>query len=123
VAYWAEQRQATLVPGLGIAAFPAISWVVGHILMSVGAPLAVLDSLAPAHRDRRLLGRGGTVVTAVLAIAAALLIRADSVRLSGEPGSARTSIAVLSVSWLLVSHREDRGGSPESPSTDHRLAG
>jgi hypothetical protein len=102
VSYWAEQRRATLVPGLGVAVFPMISWVAGHVLMSVAAPLAVLDSLAPGHRGRPLLGRGGIVVTAVLAVAAALLIRSDAVVLSGEPGAARTAIVVVAVLALVI---------------------
>ncbi|MEU4235889.1 hypothetical protein [Actinoplanes sp. NPDC026619] len=129
IAYWAEQRRATLVPGLGVAAFPAISWVAGHILMSVGAPLAVLDCLAPAHRDRRLLGRVGIVVTAVPAIGVALLIRSDAVHLTGEPGAARTSIVAVAVLALValaltpVGRRVVPGRARPAPAWTIALAG
>jgi hypothetical protein len=47
IAYWTDMRQAILVEPLGISVYSAISWVSGHILMSIGAPLALLDALAP----------------------------------------------------------------------------
>ena len=114
IAYWDELRQGTIVTRLGIAVFPAMSWVVGHIFMSIGAPLAVLDALAPRHRGRPLLGPFGIAVTAVLCVLAAFLIRGDSVRLYGQPGLTRT-LAVLAVVVAFAVLALSRAGRPAKP--------
>ncbi|SCL36502.1 hypothetical protein GA0074692_4368 [Micromonospora pallida] len=111
VAYWDELRQGTLVAELGIAVFPTTSWVAGHVFMSVSAPLAVLDTLAPRHRGRPLLGPVGIVVTAALCVLAALLIRNDTVRLYGQPGPTR-NLVVLTAVVMLVALALTRVGRP-----------
>ncbi|WP_052809880.1 hypothetical protein [Streptomonospora alba] len=74
VPYWEELRRPTLIEPLGVAAGPTLGWVTGHVLMSVGAPLALLHALAPQQRGRPLLGRTGiAVVTGLGAVAAALV--------------------------------------------------
>jgi hypothetical protein len=102
IPYWNDMRQATLIGPLGISAHPTISWVCGHVLMSVGAPLALLDALAPRHRRRPLLGRPGIVVVSVLWVAAALLVRSDAVQMYGYRPSLAQSLAVLAAVVLLA---------------------
>ncbi|TDC61209.1 hypothetical protein E1258_12335 [Micromonospora sp. KC207] len=114
IAYWDELRQGTFVAELGIAVFPTMSWVAGHVFMSVGAPLAVLEAFASRHRGRPLLGPVGTVVTAGLCVLAALLIRADSVRLYGQSGLTRT-LVVLAVIVALGLLALTRAGQPIEP--------
>ncbi|MCE1180330.1 MAG: hypothetical protein LWW86_15055 [Micrococcales bacterium] len=75
VPYWDELRRGTLISGLGFAAFPVMSWVGGHMLFSIGAPLALLDALTPQHRGRPLLGRIGLIVVTGLCLIAAASIR------------------------------------------------
>ena len=77
IAYWDDLREATLLGPLGFAAFPVLSWVTGHVVYSIGAPIVLLDALAPSQRGRPLLGRTGLVVVAALSVGAALLIRSD----------------------------------------------
>jgi hypothetical protein len=102
IAYWTDMRQATLVEPLGISVYSAISWVSGHILMSIGAPLALLDALAPHQRQRPLLGRPGIVVVSVLCVLAALAIRNDALTTHKPAVSLAQSLAVLAVVALLV---------------------
>lgn len=59
IPYWSSLRDPTLISGLGVSVFPTLAWTTGHIMMSVGAPLALLNALAPAHRGKPLLGRLG----------------------------------------------------------------
>ncbi|GGM02750.1 MULTISPECIES: hypothetical protein [Micromonospora] len=99
IAYWDELRQGTLVHGLGVAAFPAMSWVAGHVLMSVGAPLAVFHVLAPRHRGRPLLGPVGIVLIGLLSALVALLIRSDTDR-QYHPGLASTLVVIAIVVTL-----------------------
>lgn len=77
VAYWAELREPTLVGAAGFSAYATFSWVLGHVMMSVGAPLAIHSGLAPRHAGRPLLGRVGTVVTLALLALVAVAIHAD----------------------------------------------
>lgn len=102
--------------------FPAMSWVAGHVFMSIGAPLAVLDTLVPRHRGRPLLGPVGITVTAVLCILAALLIRDDTVRLHGQLGPAET-LTVLATVITLVALALTRVGRPVKPGDRQPIPG
>lgn len=75
--YWSELREPTLIAPLGISAFTTVSWTVGHAMMSVGAPLALLYSLAPAHRGRPLLGKVGLSVMLIAASVVATAVHQD----------------------------------------------
>lgn len=77
VPYWRELRSSTLLQPLGLAVYPLLSWVSGHVIYSIAAPLAILDALAPGHRGRPLLGKVGITVVAALALTAAALIHLD----------------------------------------------
>ncbi len=56
--YWDDIMSSTLIGG--VSAYALTTWVLGHALMSVGAPLAVVEGLLPAGRDRPWLGRTGS---------------------------------------------------------------
>lgn len=102
VADWDQMRQPTLLAPLGISAYTTLTWVSGHILMSIGAPLAVLDGLAPQYRNRPLLGRWGIVALSVLWVLAATFIRSDGVRMYHYRPSVTQTVAVAAVVVLLV---------------------
>lgn len=95
IAYWDELRGGTLIGSLGFAVFPVLSWVTGHMVFSIGAPLALLDALAPQHRGRSLLGRPGLVVVVALSLTAALLIRNDSEYASSDPTGTQVGLSLL----------------------------
>ena len=65
IEYWDELWAPTVVPGLGVSAAAGWSFVTGHLVWSVAAPIAVVESLAPAQRTTPWLGRLGVAVTAV----------------------------------------------------------
>lgn len=94
IALWDQTLASTLVWGISVAA--VTNWMVGHVLMSIGAPLAVVDALLPAGRGRRWLGVGGIVVLSVLCVAVAAAIHADS------SATAQTSPLRYSVSLAVA---------------------
>jgi len=102
IAYWDDLRAGTLLEPLGFAAYPVLSWVTGHTVFSIGAPLALLDALAPRHRGRPLLGRPGLVVVATLCLAAALLIRYDPEQAGSDPTAPQAWISLLAALGLAA---------------------
>lgn len=120
VPYWAELREATLIPGMQVSAFATLSWVIGHMMMSVGAPLAVLYALAPAHRGRPLLGRVGIPVTLVALSVIAVQLHIDGREIFDfTPTAAQlvpATLLVVTIAVLAVSPL----GAPVSGSGTHR---
>ena len=114
IAYWDDLRAGTLLPGLGFAAFPVLSWVTGHVVFSIAAPLALTDALAPGHRGRPLLGRWGLCLVTALCVTAALLIRFDPEYDSAQATAVRTAV-VLVVALALAVLALSRLGLPLSP--------
>lgn len=102
VPYWAELREPTLIEPLGVSVAATLSWTAGHVMMSVGAPLALLYALAPAHRGRPLLGKIGIPLTLACAAVIALAVHQDGQHAYGYTLSAGRAIAVLAVVVLLV---------------------
>lgn len=110
VAYWEQLRTPTLVGPLGISAFTTLTWVVGHVALSIGAPLAVHRAVAPSTRDRPLLGRWGITVTAVLWALTAALIHTDGRRIYGHgPSAGQATVVLLVVAALVAAGMSDLG--------------
>ncbi len=59
----------------GVGWYAVVTWVGGHVLMSVGAPIAVAQALA--RRPGPWLGRLGITVTVVAFVLVALLVHRD----------------------------------------------
>lgn len=95
VPYWAELREPTMIPGLDVSAFATISWATGHMMMSVGAPLALLYALAPAHRGRPLLGWVGIPALVAAGTVIAVQIHIDGRGIFGLTPSAGQMIPVV----------------------------
>ncbi|WBB65342.1 hypothetical protein [Micromonospora sp. WMMD812] len=69
---------ATLVPGLGFSLRQAFDYVGNHIVLSICAPIVLVESyLGKARRLRPWLGRPGLVVVTLLWLAGSLLIFSD----------------------------------------------
>ncbi|QSB15392.1 hypothetical protein JQS43_03255 [Natronosporangium hydrolyticum] len=115
IGYWREMRQATLIEPLGMSAHPTTSWVAGHVLMSVAAPVALVSALAPQHRGKPLLGRVGITVTVGCFLVAALLIRDDAISMYDYQPSLAQSAAVGGAVAVLSMLAFTRLGKPVSP--------
>ncbi|MDG4807410.1 hypothetical protein O7634_11685 [Micromonospora sp. WMMD1120] len=75
----AAADEATVVPGLGFSAGQAIDFVGNHVVLTICAPIVLVESFLGA--DRRLrpwLRRPGLVVVGVLYLLGSLLIFSDS---------------------------------------------
>jgi hypothetical protein len=75
IGYWDEIMGSTRVGRFSV--YAVTSWVLGHVVMSVGAPLVVVEALLPEGRARPWLGRLGLVVLALLGAAVAFLVHID----------------------------------------------
>ncbi|PWU54891.1 hypothetical protein DLJ47_11430 [Micromonospora sp. S4605] len=70
--------EATRVPGLGFSARQAVDYVGNHVLLSICAPIALVESyLGAGRRLRPWLGRPGLAVVALLYLAGSALIFSD----------------------------------------------
>ena len=91
---WGDIRGVTIA---GVSVLALSSWALGHVVMSVAAPLAVVEALLPSGRGQSWLGWFGIVVLTVLAVGVAVLIHVD------EDGTdAETSFAKYALSLALA---------------------
>ncbi len=77
---WEETVRATYVAPLGIPAFPAQNFIVGHVLFSFCAPIAIAEAIRPEIAHRPWLGRPGFIVAVGAWLAAAALILNDALK-------------------------------------------
>lgn len=77
IAYWDQLWSPTAIPGIGVSAFAAWTFVLGHVVFSLAAPIAIIESLSGRHRHEPWLSRVGLVIVATLAVAGALAVWAD----------------------------------------------
>lgn len=108
---WDDIWSPTAVPVLGISVYALIAFTLGHALMSIGVPIALVDALAPKVRGRSLVGRKGLVVAVILWLASAALIHSDSRGPDSTPHPAQVA-AVLAVAVALVLIARSRLGKP-----------
>lgn len=101
VAGWSQIVGAARVSGISV--FALASWVGGHVALSIGAPLLLVDAAVPDVRGRPLLRRWGTAVTVVCAVAVAVAVHTDPER-SGvlHTSPTRYAVAAAVVLGLLV---------------------
>ncbi|WP_211234730.1 hypothetical protein [Glycomyces arizonensis] len=92
---WEATREATLIPGLGISALNAFTFVGGHVIFSFAAPVAVAEAWSPRRAEASWLGPIGIAVTACAYAATAAMIIAD-------PESRSAGTAQLVVSGAIV---------------------
>jgi hypothetical protein len=72
---WGDILGVTAVSGVSVIA--VTSWVAGHVVMSIGAPLAIVETLLPRGRDRSWLGPIGLAVVGLLGLSVAVLIHLE----------------------------------------------
>jgi hypothetical protein len=74
---WEQSLRATYIGPLGLSAFNAVGFVVGHVVYSFCAPIAVAEAWRPAAARTPWFGPRGIVVAAVLYLLAAGLVLRD----------------------------------------------
>lgn len=133
ISFWADVVEPTRIEALGISVFPLLTWVLGHVVLSTAAPIALVESLAGRDlASRPWVGRPWLVVMAILFLGIAALVRVDEQALWGaDPSVAQTTVAALGCLGLLVlglagarlSARGTRGSTPWPPWAVALLAG
>lgn len=92
---WAELREPTLIPALGISMFMLHAFVMGHVLFSFAAPIALAEAWIPERAGRPWLGRIGSVAAALAYVLVAAMILSDA-------GSRTGSVAQLIGAGVVV---------------------
>jgi hypothetical protein len=91
---WGDIRGVTIA---GVSVLALSSWALGHVVMSVGAPLVVVEALLPNGRGRPWLSWFGITVLSALAVGVAALIHFDE-----EGPDAETSLAKYTLSLAFA---------------------
>lgn len=108
-------QEVTPVPALGISAYHAISFVIGHAVWSIGVPIAIVEIMTPSRRTVPWLGRGGLAVTGGLYLFGCWIILQD--HLINEQFLAATGqLAGAAVTALLLIVIAFLKGKPSVPS-------
>ncbi|CAM3910558.1 hypothetical protein NOGI109294_18255 [Nocardiopsis gilva] len=109
---WQETRQATLIPALGIGATNAYNFIVGHVIYSFAAPVALAEAWVPRRARQPWLGPIGTVVAVLAYGGAAALILSDPESRSGTPPQLAVSagmVAAFIAAAALIGRRRASG--------------
>lgn len=116
---WEQSRQATLIPALGISAFSALNFVVGHVIYSFGAPVAIVEAWRPHRAHQPWLGTVGIVFAAAAYLATAAMIISDPESRSGSPVQLMISglliVSLILSASLLGRRRRARSAPPSGP--------
>jgi hypothetical protein len=110
--YWDDLREPTFLPCCGTSAYMLLTFVGGHVLGSIAAPIAMAESWWPDRAPRPWLGPVGLGALAVLWAAGSAFILVDqlsstSARLS-RPELGGTVVAVLLLVVVAVTRRRPR---------------
>ncbi|MDA0184067.1 hypothetical protein OJ997_27410 [Solirubrobacter phytolaccae] len=75
---WEESYRATAIEPLGVSAYMLQNFLLGHIVYSFCAPIALVEAMCPSVARRPWLGRAGIVVATGLWLLVAGAIFADA---------------------------------------------
>jgi hypothetical protein len=78
IPYWADMSGPTYVAPIGLSVYLLLLFVGGHVVLSIGSPVALVETLAPRRRREPWLGPVAIVVVALLYLAASALVLQDS---------------------------------------------
>ncbi|GAB4084043.1 hypothetical protein GCM10028784_06730 [Myceligenerans cantabricum] len=114
---WEETREATLVPGLGLSAFNAYNFIVGHIVFSFGAPVAIAEAWRPDKATEPWLGPFGTVLAALAYGGAVAIVLSDPESRTATPTQLVVSAGLVLglLAAAAVVGRRLRGRTRTSP--------
>lgn len=107
IAFWPGIMAPTWVDAWGVSVGAALGWTLGHVITSIGAPIAVVEALWPGVRGRPLVGRVGLSVTLVLWLAVSVLVHVEvggTYRPVPSPGQ-YLAVALLGLTLVLAALR------------------
>ncbi|MEU5153076.1 hypothetical protein [Glycomyces sp. NPDC021274] len=100
--YWQELVGPTWIPGFGFAASTALTFVLGHMIMSFAAPIALVEGLGSRSADRPWLRPFGLVVTMLLYLAGAWVVLDWHYRTETDHASAGQLAGAGAVAVVLI---------------------
>ena len=117
IPYWDDITVPTAIEPLGISVYTALTFVGGHVVLSFGAPIAIVEGLAGSAGRRPWLGRVGLAVTTLFYLAAAGLVLGDHLNSEADHASAAqvsvtAAVVVLLVGAALATRRWPLGWTP-----------
>ncbi|GGD96547.1 hypothetical protein [Paenibacillus nasutitermitis] len=103
-----ESQKVTPIPALGISAYNAMAFVMGHVIWSIGVPIAIVEMLTPARMTAPWLGKVGLSVTGGLYLVGCAIvfnfIYADEKFLASPGqliGAAAVSLMFIAIAFSL----------------------
>ncbi|WP_051274579.1 hypothetical protein [Cellulomonas sp. URHD0024] len=100
---WATGRALTLIPPLGVAGAFALNFLVGHVVWSIGAPIALVETFDRRPGPRQpWLGLSGTTALVVLWVLASVVVSQDIRDSGSDQASTGQLLGAVAVAALLV---------------------
>lgn len=78
IPYWDDMSEPTYLAPVGLSVYLALTFVGGHVILSIGSPIALVETLAPRRRREPWLGPVALWVCALLYAAASALVLKDA---------------------------------------------
>lgn len=121
---WEATREATLISALGVSAFNAYNFLLGHVIFSFGAPVAVAEAWRPDRARDPWLGPVGIGVALLAYAGVAALIVSDPESHSGsvtQLAVAAGVVVTLAIGAVIVGVRGARKPTVQTPSEPRLL--
>lgn len=99
---WEENREPTLISSIGLSGYNAYSFIVGHVIFSFAAPVALAEAWVPARARKPWLGPIGISFAAIAYAVAAALIVTDPESRSGSQAQLLATAGVVGALVLLA---------------------
>jgi hypothetical protein len=112
IEYWQDELGPTYIAALGIGAEPALNFIVGHVIWSFCAPIALVETFVPHRRTTPWLGALGLTTIVVLYLLVSALIFLDHVEQEQFLPSAPQLIGAAAVVVAFVVAAFVVGGRP-----------
>lgn len=97
------------LPALGISGTTALAFILGHVVWSISAPIAIVETFVPRRRTVPWLGRPGLAVTGILYVLASAIIFRGTAEESGSlpsmPQMLGTAVVVAALIALAFTMR------------------
>lgn len=98
IPYWDDLSEPTYLAPIGLSAYLALTFVGGHVILSIGSPIALVETLSPRRRRDPWLGPVAVWVVALLYAGVSALVLADA----HETGEATATWGHLLASTLAA---------------------
>lgn len=102
IAGWDESLRATYIAPLGLSAFMAQSFILGHVVFSFSAPIALAEAMRPAAASLPWLGAKWLVLVAVLYVGMAAMVLQSSLATESSHASAPQVVGTLVIAAALI---------------------